>query len=345
MKKRHALVVVGSVRRAFRSLRVAAGCGWIGTSLFLAGAPVSAATPIALSCAEAPAGLGHVIGNVRTAVIDDCLTVQGQQMAVRMLDSRMSVSVQVNGYGPFRFLVDSGADRSVIGVALAKRLNLPAGENVRLNDVAGATNIGTFLVDDLKVGDSSTLAISAPGLPEQFLGAQGIVGVDALTDRRIMMDFQDNSITLEDARLPEKVQPGEIVVVGHRRHGQLILTEVRVNGMLIYAVIDTGSDTTIGNIALMEKIAGSRHPPSQMSMILNSVTGRSTEATGLMLARIDIGALRIHNLRVAFADVAPFAIFGLSDRPALLLGTDALRGLRRMSLDFRQYRVRFQLRD
>ena len=220
----------------------------MGASLFLAGFPVSAATPIALSCPETPVGLGHVTGNVRTAVIDDCLTVQGQQMAARLVDSRMSVSVQVNGYGPFRFLVDSGADRSVIGVALAKRLNLPAGENVRLNDVAGVTDIGTFLVDDLRVGDSSTLAISAPALPEQFLGAQGIVGVDALTDRRIMMDFQDNSITLEDARLPEKAQPGEIVVVGHRRHGQLILTEVRVDGILIYAVIDTGSDTTIGNI-------------------------------------------------------------------------------------------------
>ncbi|HMI18454.1 MAG TPA: retroviral-like aspartic protease family protein [Sphingomonas sp.] len=306
--------------------------------------PLSAATPIALSCPEPTTGLGHVSGNVRTAVIDDCLTVQGQQMAAHLLDSRMSISVKVNGYGPFRFLVDSGADRSVIGVALAKRLNLPAGENVRLNDVAGATDIGTFLVDDLKVGDSSTFAISAPGLPEQFLGAQGIVGVDALIDRRIMMDFQDNSITLEDARVPEKVEPGEIVVVGHRRHGQLILTEVRVDGMPIYAVIDTGSDVTIGNFALMEKVAGSRHPPDRVSMILNSVTGRSTEATGLMLARIDIGALRIRNLRVAFADVAPFALFGLADRPALLLGTDALRGLRRMSLDFQQYRVRFQLR-
>jgi hypothetical protein len=79
-------------------------------------------------------------------------------------------------------------------------------------------------------------------------------------------------------------------------------------------------------------------------MILNSVTGRSMPATGVMLARIDIGALRIRNLQVAFADIAPFAVFGLSDRPAMLLGTDALRGLRRMSLDFRQYRVRFQLR-
>jgi hypothetical protein len=181
-------------------------------------------------------------------------------------------------------------------------------------------------------------------LPEQALGAQGILGVDALADRRIMMDFESNSITLEDATRPEKIGPDEIVVIGRRRHGQLILTQVRVDGIPIYALIDTGSDVTIGNIALLEKVAGSRHPPDQIGLILNSVTGRSMPATGVLMTRIDIGELRIHNLRVAFADVAPFAVFGLADRPALLLGTDALRGLKRMSLDFHQYRVRFQLR-
>ena len=94
----------------------------------------------------------------RTAVIDDCLTVSGQEMAARMLDTRMSVGVEVNGSGPFRFLVDSGADRSVIGIALAKRLNLQPSEMVHLNDVAGATDVATFFVDTLKIGDAATFA-------------------------------------------------------------------------------------------------------------------------------------------------------------------------------------------
>jgi len=298
------------------------------------------------SCpASPPPTVAATAANVRAAVIDDCLTVRGQEMAARMLDTRMAVAVEVNGSGPFRFLVDSGADRSVIGLALAKRLNLPVGETVRLNDVAGATDVATYLVDTLKIGDAATFSVSAPGLPEQSLGAQGIIGVDALADRRIMMDFQTNTITLEDAAVPVKEEPGEILVIGHRRHGQLILTEVRVGKLNVYAVIDTGSDMTIGNYALLEKVAGSRHPPTEVAMVLNSVTGRSAPAIGLLLPSIQIGGLRISNLRVAFADVAPFAVFGLADRPAMLLGTDALKGLKRMSLDFHQYRVRFQLRD
>jgi hypothetical protein len=47
---------------------------------------------------------------------------------------------------------------------------------------------------------------------------------------------------------------------------------------------------------------------------------------------------------MAFADVPPFKMFGLSDDPALLLGTDLLDTFRRISLDFRARKVRFQLR-
>ena len=46
---------------------------------------------------------------------------------------------------------------------------------------------------------------------------------------------------------------------------------------------------------------------------------------------------------IAFADVPPFKLFGLADEPALLLGTDILETFRRVSLDFRARKVRFQL--
>jgi hypothetical protein len=38
---------------------------------------------------------------------------------------------------------------------------------------------------------------------------------------------------------------------------------------------------------------------------------------------------------VAFSDAPPFDLFGLSEQPALLLGTDVLKSFKRLSLDFR----------
>ena len=52
----------------------------------------------------------------------------------------------------------------------------------------------------------------------------------------------------------------------------------------------------------------------------------------------------LRDVPMAFADVPPFKLFGLSDEPALLLGTDILENFRRVSLDFRARKVRFQLR-
>jgi hypothetical protein len=52
----------------------------------------------------------------------------------------------------------------------------------------------------------------------------------------------------------------------------------------------------------------------------------------------------LRNVPIAFADVPPFKLFGLANEPALLLGTDILETFRRVSLDFRARKVRFQLR-
>ena len=49
--------------------------------------------------------------------------------------------------------------------------------------------------------------------------------------------------------------------------------------------------------------------------------------------------------RITGIDPSPYRpLFGLSDEPALLLGTDILETFRRVSLDFRARKVRFQLR-
>ena len=41
--------------------------------------------------------------------------------------TRLTVEVSINGRGPYRFLVDSGADSSVVGLRIARDLQLPLG--------------------------------------------------------------------------------------------------------------------------------------------------------------------------------------------------------------------------
>lgn len=284
------------------------------------------------------------VPKIPTATIDDTLEVAGDALDAEQHRSRMFVAVGVNGQGPFRFLVDSGADRSVIGAALAQRLQLPPGEPVNLQGMAGASRVETVIVDKLQLGSNAATAVIAPALPERFLGAQGLIGIDALAEARLMVDFDAKTVTVADPRKPEPSLPGEIVVTAHLRRGQLILTQASVASNRVYAVIDTGAEITMGNSALQAKVFRGRHPPPPQPITLISVTGQSIVANLIILPELRIGNITFNDVPVAFVDAPPFKLFGLSQQPALLLGTDVLQSFRRISLDFRARKVRFSLR-
>ncbi len=300
---------------------------------------------VALALAVAAPVVGQGVPKIAPAVIDNSLEVVGDPLAADQVKTRMFIAVDVNGHGPYRFLVDSGADRSVVGLGLAEQLALPEGRVVKLQGMAGSARVATVRIDALRLGSSTIANIAAPALPERYLGAQGIVGIDALVDQRLLLDFDKKTIIVQDARRPEPVSGGdEIVVVAHRRNGQLILTAASVAGFPIYAVIDTGSEVTMGNLALQARVFGTRRPPPSRPVVLTSVTGQTLTANLATLPSIKIGGLDLAGVNVAFADAPPFRLFGLEKSPALLIGTDVLEVFRRVALDFRGRRVRFTLR-
>ncbi|MEO6224241.1 MAG: retroviral-like aspartic protease family protein [Sphingomicrobium sp.] len=278
------------------------------------------------------------------AAIDDALEISGEDVKARRVESRLNVDVRLNGRGPYRFVVDSGADTSVIGLKVARDLELPLGTPATLTSMTSRDIVDRVLVKELTVGSNRVPDMELPALREAALGGHGIIGIDALSQQRLMLDFGKHTIRIEDARRPERYLPGAIVVTAKRRRGQLILTHVRAGGVPLDAVIDTGSEVTIGNMALRDKLIGrSRNAPEMVEMY--GVTGVPVKLPALTIDEIRLGTLILQNVRVVFADLPPFALFGLSDQPALLLGSDVLESFRRVSLDFRARKVRFQTRD
>ena len=277
------------------------------------------------------------------AVIDDELAIGGEELAARKLESRLTVEVGVNGTGPYRFVVDSGADTSVIGTRLAGALKLPAGRPVMLNGVTDSRRVDRGLVSSLQVGPSRFDDLELPRLDERDIGAVGMIGLDALAGQRLMLDFERHKVSVDDASLPAPRMDGEIVVVARLKKGQLILTQVRAGGVPLDAVIDTGSEITIGNTALRNQLFHRRHREVQKVEVIG-VTGAKVSLDLLVVDELKIGGIILNNVPIAFADVPPFEVFSLSDHPALLLGTDLMENFRKVSLDFRARKVRFQLR-
>ena len=290
----------------------------------------------------APAGPSNVLP-LPPATVDNNLQIGGDPLKTRLTETRMTVEVRVNSRGPYHFVVDSGADASVIGVHIARELGLRLGTPATLNATTGRAIVDRVVVDQLTLGQSTFEDLQLPALNEYDVGADGIVGIDALVNQRLMMDFEKKVIKVEDARLPDLEMRGAIVITAKRRRGQLILTHVTAAGLPLDAIIDTGSEVTIGNMALRNKlIRGNRD--KFMTVTATGVTGKSVVLDMARVAELRLGPVVLRDVPIAFADVPPFEIFGVSKEPALMLGTDILQTFRRVSLDFRARRVRFQLK-
>lgn len=254
--------------------------------------------------------------------------------------SRMTVAVSLGGQGPFRFVVDTGAERTVISRELADRLGLASGGDVWLASLADVQQVPTVIIPRLDVGRRAVEAIQAPALAQANIGAQGMLGVDSLQDQRIVFDFQRRELRLTRARTQEESVPeGTIVVRGRTRLGRMVLADAMVDGQRVWAIVDTGSPVTIGNEALRQRLIGrGRMEPDQV-LELTSVTGAQVRVNYTRTRRIRLGQARIYDMPIAFAGLRLFEELDLTDRPAILLGMDALRLFQRVSIDFAQRRI------
>ena len=87
------------------------------------------------SSAQDPSAATVRMPELPSAEFDETLAIGGEEIGARKLRSRMTVDVMVNGTGPHKFVVDSGADSSVVGERLAGRLAMPAGSPAMLHGV------------------------------------------------------------------------------------------------------------------------------------------------------------------------------------------------------------------
>lgn len=316
----------------------------LALALTLSASPagLSAATPPQIGKPRPAPATPSEVPPLPPAVIDNTLTIGGDDLKARQVDTRMTVEVHVNGRGPYHFVVDSGADTSVVGLRIARDLELPLGTPAILNGTTARSIVDRVKVAQLTLGQTNFGNLELPALKEYDVGGDGLVGIDALVNQRLMMDFEKHVIKVEDARLPDPLRDA-IVIIAKRRRGQLILTAVKAVGLPLDAVIDTGSEITIGNLKLRDRlIKGNRD--KFMTVEATGVTGVTMELQLARIAELRLGPVVLRNVPIAFADVPPFTVFGMSKEPALLLGTDLLETFRKVSLDFRARKVRFQLR-
>lgn len=295
---------------------------------FLALAAAGALLPLALAAPVAiPLGAVQAAGN---DVVD----------TTRDFHGRMTVSVHIGANGPFDFLVDTGSERTVLARDVAARLKLQTTGRGLVIGVAGTQMVDLVEVDVVSLGRRSFYGIIAPLLEGHDIGADGIIGLDSLQDQRVLLDFDKNHMAIGDAASLGGNRGFEIVVQARRRSGQLIMTNAVIDGIRTDIVIDTGSDSAMGNRALQRALANRRK--SETAQLI-SVTGQSITADVSYASELKLGSMTMNNSPLVFADSPAFVKLDMVKRPALFMGMNLLRLFHRVAIDFSTRRILFDL--
>lgn len=254
---------------------------------------------------------------------------------------RMTVPVRVAGRGPYRFLVDTGADRTAISWDVARALRLTDTDTAVLHSVSGVSDVTTANVPVIDVASKQVRNVDAPLLEASNMGADGILGLDSLHSQRILFDFKKQTLTIvpSSPRMPDI--GGTIVVTGRIRNGRLILANARANNVGLTLVVDTGAQISVGNEALRKKLFRKARKAGDVE--LQSVTGDKINGKYMIVRELEVGGVTLKDLPIVFADSHAFGRLGLQDRPALLLGMNALRGFEKVSIDFARKKLRVVL--
>jgi hypothetical protein len=215
--------------------------------------------------------------------------------------ARPIVSMALNGEGPFRFFVDTGAGGNVVSASLAERLGLERVGTQRIfNPTAGAVSEADLVT--VAVAEAGALRLEnvqfvAADMP-QLGDCDGVLSIRSLPPGLVTFDFTAGTIRIEPGVLEEDgagVMPCELAPV--------VSVAGEVDGRPLVFRVDTGSPDGItlpGNLARELAFDG--------ELVTVRERGPLVVRSGRLRGTVHIGHMVLENPEVQVVDL--FTDFG-----------------------------------
>jgi hypothetical protein len=169
--------------------------------------------------------------------------------------------------------------------------------------------------------------------------ADGILGVAGFKDQRIDVDFKRDRVAVMESN-GRRPHFSMVTARAHRNVSGLMIVDVRVSRRLkVKAVIDTGAERSLGNLALQSALNKGKKKRDAVGAVVHGATPDIADGEVQSIREARIGDMTLTNLEVIFADFHVFKLWGLDKEPALLLGMDMLGVLDRLVIDYRRNEV------
>ncbi len=250
---------------------------------------------------------------------------------------RIWAPVYIDGKGPFHLVLDTGASHSAVtaSVAQALGLSLDGLNRVELHGVTGSVLVPAIHVDSLLVGDLLMKSVELPIVPDALGGADGVLGTEGLLDKRIDIDFRDDRISIK--RSHSRWAPAGYVTVPLDISGnRLLTTHAYVGSIQVTAVIDTGAESSVANLALREALQQRRSHYHFSRDQLVDATDAVADGDGTGIPPIYLGHVQIWGAHITLGGIHIFDVWNMTSKPAILIGMDALGRVDDLIIDYRR---------
>lgn len=261
-------------------------------------------------------------------------------------DRHMTIDVRVNGKGPFRFVVDTGAVRSVLSESVARELDLPTESVVKVAGVSGVYPTRTVSVHEIAFGSVKHADLEVPVLPDDQLDADGYLGLDVIDQYHVTFDFKRSELRVAQPRpLANIISPKAASVTTKSLYGGLRISNCLVDTVETTLFIDTGAGVTVGNRALMTALSETKSDFRAWNLpgYIDDVAGGTQSGKKVYFGKMQVGDVTFSSGTLLIADLNAFKHWGLIDRPALLLGMNFLRQFDAVSIDYIGDQFRFEV--
>lgn len=264
------------------------------------------------------------------------------------MDARIVTDVFVNGKGPYSFLLDTAASRSMMFEHVRARLGLATSGEGKLT-VYGMQNIGTAVpvkAEELRLSNETIRDLSMGVLPDEADPADGLLGMDALSNYLVVLDRKRLRLKL---LTPDGGQSADF-----RRWPSLSLTRrpvrdtgaslwlmrASVGGVSVLSLLDMGSGMTILNWNAAEQLGLRRtsFPREGVPQKLRDALGTVEPVVFAKGMTIWLGGRVFTNQTVLIANVNVFRYFHLDAGPAAIIGSGLLKD-NSLAFDFAQQRL------
>ncbi len=258
---------------------------------------------------------------------------------------RIWAPVFIDGQGPFRLVLDTGATRTAVVQRVVDALGASTDgqPEMRLRGVTGTARVPTIAVNRVEFGELRVQTHRLPVLRDAFGGADGVLGTEGLAGRRVYIDFMNDLIYVSMSH-GERAPLGYITVPFNLAGGHLLVTDARVGGIRARMIIDTGAQVSVGNLALRDALRRRRAEHVEQHSI-EGVTLEEETTEQRVVPMIHIGDLQLSMERMEFADVDIFKYWKMTSEPTVLVGMDVLGLLDKLVIDYNRHELQVRLSD